>query len=58
MQYTIVWNDSPIMVKNQVNELLSEGWKLQGGVGVGHGGAGTGSDRETVTWYAQALVRD
>ena len=37
----------------KVQKLLDEGWKLHGGVGVGHGG---GSQHQH-SCYAQAMVR-
>ena len=44
----------------KVQKMLAQGWKLQGGVSVGHGGAGSPGSRgnyNITTVFAQAMVR-
>ena len=54
MQYIIVENMYSSHLSAEVKKMLDTGWKLQGGVSVGHG-QGSGA---SCTIFAQAMVKD
>ena len=66
MKYLIVTSEFGNPVKSnpgqslpeKVQKRLDKGWRLQGGVSVGHGGAGSERSMHIGTIYAQAMVKD
>jgi len=53
-EYNVVQSQHLDMLIEDVNAMLEDGWRLQGGVGVGYGEHSRGSGRV----YAQAMVKD
>jgi hypothetical protein len=50
MEYCIVKDDAAVKFTDEVNRLMKEGWKPQGGVAV--------IWDETYTYHYQAMIRD
>lgn len=59
LNYRIVTADSEITLRDQVQQFLDSGWKLQGGVSVARWAIQTDSGKWFVeSEYAQAMVKE
>jgi len=50
MEYVIVSNHSVIFLEGEINEMIKDGWKPQGGLSVVKDGLGTS--------YCQAMIKE
>lgn len=53
MIYTVVTHYSLVELVKEINNLLAQGWKLQGGISITTSGIGS----EEYTSFAQAITR-
>ena len=46
MEYNVAWESSIIKFRNEVNRMIKDGWKPQGGISV------------SGKWYYQAMIKE
>jgi hypothetical protein len=58
MQYYVVYRESLEELIKEVNRLIGEGWRPQGGVGVGAASLGGGFLERAIYVFAQTVIRE
>lgn len=58
MQYYVVYRESLEELINEVNRLIGEGWRPQGGVDVAAVASGEGFFQHAPRGFAQAMIRE